>query len=188
MPPDRVSGDGFYDEGALRHVAVNLFNGWGYNFYRLENQQRADDQLVRAKAGWLLGLAQRNVELAQGDFRRAALPAPTRANPYPDPAAVAQAQAFERLSHAIGALIGRIAAQPVPENDRMTQRYRNESATLAGLGQRDETLIGQCELLRGLVDPPDPAAVLARLDLLQAGLAAVYATLDARAALLQDRL
>jgi len=52
-----VPNSGFYDAGALRQVATNLFCGWGYNFYRLENQLRADDQLVRSKAAGLLGTA-----------------------------------------------------------------------------------------------------------------------------------
>jgi hypothetical protein len=54
----------FYDEGVLRQAAINLFHGWGYNFYRAENQLRADDQLVRSKAGWLLGLARASMEHA----------------------------------------------------------------------------------------------------------------------------
>jgi len=39
----------FYDQGPLSQIAINLFYGWGYNFYRQENQLRADDQLIRAQ-------------------------------------------------------------------------------------------------------------------------------------------
>jgi hypothetical protein len=60
----------FYDAGALRQIATNLFYGWGYNFYKQENQLRADDQLVRAKAGWLLGVAAAYVQAAGGVYRR----------------------------------------------------------------------------------------------------------------------
>jgi hypothetical protein len=179
---------GFYDDGPLRRIAINLFNGWGYNFYRLENQLRADDQLVRSKAAWLLGIAQTALESAESDYRRVAIPAPTRAQPYPDPGAVAAAQAMERLSHAVGALIGRLHAQPVPENDRMTQRYRQEAATLEALGRGDERLIGQCELLRSMVEGADAALIIANLPALKAGVAAVEATLTERAGLLQDRV
>ena len=42
-----MSGPGFYDTDALTEIAINLFHGWGYNFYRVENQLRADDQLIR---------------------------------------------------------------------------------------------------------------------------------------------
>lgn len=183
-----MSDSAFYDEDPLRHAAINLFNGWGYNFYRRENQLRADDQLVRSKAAWLLGLAQAEVERAEAAWRRESIPAPTRAQPYPDPAAVAAAQAIERLSRSVGALIGRIHAQPVPENDRMTERYRQEAATLEQLGRRDERLIGQCELLRSLLEGRDGAWVTQNLALLESGLAAVEATLRDRAGLLQDRL
>jgi hypothetical protein len=175
----------FYDEGALRHLAVNLFNGWGYNFYRQENQLRADDQLVRAKAAWLLGLAAAAVDAAESGYRRTAMPPPTRAKPFPDPAAVAGAQAIERLSKSIGALVGRIHAQPVPENDRMTERYRQEAATLSALGASDALLVGQCELLRSLADRRDGAWLLENLSTLEGGVAAVEATLRQRASLLQ---
>ena len=130
-----MSGADFYDLDELEKIAVNLFYGWGYNFYRLENQLRADDLTVRAKVGWLLGLARASVETAESAYRRERLPAPTREKPRPDADAVAGASTLERLSKEIGALEGQIRAQPVPENDRMTQRYRQEAATLQHLLQ-----------------------------------------------------
>ena len=57
-----MSDSDFYDVDELEKIAVNLFHGWGYNFYRLENQLRADDLTVRAKVGWLLGLARASVD------------------------------------------------------------------------------------------------------------------------------
>ena len=120
----------FDDLDALERIAVNLFYGWGYNSYRLENQLRADDLTVRAKVGWLLGQARAEVETAESAYRRLHLPPPTRQKPRPDADAVAGAQTLERLSQAIGALEGQIRAQPVPETDRMTQRYRHEAPTL----------------------------------------------------------
>jgi hypothetical protein len=180
-----VVASGFYDDGPLRHVAINLFYGWGYNFYRLENQLRADDQLVRTKASWLLGLAVTAVSTAETAYRRAAIPTPTRAQPYPDPAAVANAQAIEQLSRSIGALVGRINAQPVPENDRITQRHRQEANTLAALADRDQTLVGQCDLMRSLVEARDGAWIVENLGHLETGVAAIEATLRERASLLQ---
>ena len=52
-----MSNSVFYDLGPLEEIAVNLFHGWGYNFYRFENQLRADDQLIRSKVGAILGSA-----------------------------------------------------------------------------------------------------------------------------------
>jgi hypothetical protein len=146
-----MSGSAFYDLGPIRQAAVNLFYGWGYNFYRQENQLRADDLMVRSKVGWLLGEARRSVETAESAYRRMHLPPPSRAKPYHDPAAVAGAQAIEALSKAIGALEGQIRAQPVPENDRMMQRHRQEAATLQTLLECDELLVGRAELLRTML-------------------------------------
>ena len=174
----------FYDEGALRHLAINLFNGWGYNFYRLENQLRADDQLVRAKASWLLGLAAEAVCTAEANYRREFLPPPSRAKPFPDPAAVAGAQRIERLACAIRALEAYIHQLPVPENDRMTQRYRLEAPTLDALINCDQTLIGQCDLLRSAAAAQSGATLVEKLPRLETALEAIRATLHNREAIL----
>jgi hypothetical protein len=182
-----VSSFGFYDAGALRQIATNLFYGWGYNFYRVENQLRADDQLVRSKAASLLGIAMASVIAAETEYRREFLPAPSRAKPFPDAAALASAQRLERLARGIGALEASIHQQPVPENDRMTQRYRQEAPTLKALIGYDEQLVGQCELLRSMVANQNAATILERLNDLDTGLTAIQATLQSREAVLLDR-
>ena len=175
---------GFYEVGPIRQVAINLFYGWGYNFYRQENQLRADDQLVRAKACELLGQARAAVETAEADYRRRRIPPPSRAQPTPDPEAVAGAQALERLSRDIGGLEAQIRNQPTPENDRMTQRYRKEAATLEKLGACDQDLIGQADLLRSLIQGHAGEDLIGALAGLQEGLTAIRATLQGRAAVL----
>ena len=177
----------FYDGDALRELATNLFYGWGYNFYRVENQLRADNQLVRSKASWLLGVAMASVTDAESNYRREHLPPPTRAKPYPDAAAVEGAQRLERLAREIGSLEALIQQQPVPENDRMTQRYRLEAPTLQALIRSDEQLVGQCELLRSLVNGKDGASLLREMSNLEGGLEAIRATLHSREAVLLDR-
>jgi hypothetical protein len=182
--PVNFDTSGFYDAGLLKQVAINLFYGWGYNFYRLENQLRADDQLVRANAAWLLGLAHAALDRAEQDYRREMLPPPSRANPYPDPKAVAACQTMERFGGAVGALVGRLHALPVPENDRLTQRYRSEASTLRWLGDCDEKLIGQCDLLKTSLEQQTGAWVLENLASLEGGLAAIGKTLEERQAIL----
>ena len=181
-----MSSHGFYDAGPLRQAATNLFYGWGYNFYRAENQLRADDQLVRSKAAGLLGIAMASVDEAETEYRREFLPAPSRQKPFPDAAAVAAAQRLERLAQGIGALEALIQQQPVPENDRVTQRYRHEAPTLKTLIHYDEQLVGQCDLLRSMVDRQDGAAIVAELPELEGGLEAIRATLHNREAVLLD--
>jgi hypothetical protein len=175
----------FYNLGQLEQIAVNLFYGWGYNFYRLENQLRADDLMVRAKIGWLLGQARASVDTAESAYRRAFLPAPTREKPRPDALAVEGAQTLERLSGEIGAIEGQIRAQPVPENDRMTQRYRHEAETLKRLIACDTNLTGRAELLRSLLEGKDGAWMIERAADIRAGLNSIDAALrDRQAALL----
>jgi hypothetical protein len=170
----------FYEAGPLEQVAINLFHGWGYNFYRQENQLRADDLLVRSKVGLLLGWARQSVETAEAAYRREFLPPPSREKPRPDADAVAGAQTLERLSREIGLLQSRIGAQPVPENDRMTQRHRQEAATLQQLISSDQKLVGQADLLRSMLDQKDGPWMIENLPALQEGLRAIGETLQAR--------
>lgn len=151
----------FYDVGLLDQLAINLFYGCGYNFYRVENQLRADDQKVRAQACASLGAARARIEQQEAAYRRQFLPPPTRAKPLPDPEAIAGAQALERLSTAIGLLEGSIRSAPVPANDRITQRYRQEAQTLVQLGMCDQRLVGQAERLRQYLGDKDYTAILA---------------------------
>jgi hypothetical protein len=182
-----MSGFGFYDAGTLRQIATNLFHGWGYNFYRIENQLRADDQLVRSKAAGLLGIAMASASEAETEYRREFLPPPSRQKPLPEAYAVAAAQRLERLAREIGALEGLIQQQSVPENDRMTQRYRQEAPALKALINCDEQLVGQCDLLRSMVNRKDAASILKTLPDLESGLEAIRATLHRREAILLDR-
>jgi hypothetical protein len=175
---------GFYDADPLEQIAINLFHGWGYNFYRVENQLRADDQLIRSKAAWLLGLTAASLSAAEADYRREFLPAPSRAQPFPDAAAVATAQRLERIGRDICALEASLQQLPVPENDRMTQRYRQEAPTLQTLINYDHILIGQCDLLRSLAADQSPAVIIEKLPEMETGLAAIRSTLQSRQAIL----
>jgi hypothetical protein len=182
-----MAGDSFYDAGVLRQIATNLFYGWGYNFYRKENQLRADDQMIRTKAASLLGEAMASVASAETEYRREHLGPPTRTKPFPDPDAVQSAQKLERLGREIGALEAGLQCQPAPANDRMTQRYRQEAPTLEKLIGHDERLVGQCEVLRRAVSGQGGLSILSRLADLQAGLEAIHETLRNRASVLLDR-
>jgi len=181
-----VAGSSFYDAGLIKQVAVNLFYGWGYNFYRQENQLRADDQLIRAKASTLLGQAVASLSAAEDAYRREFLPPPSRAAPFPNAAAVAQAQSLERLGRSIAAIESRLHAMPVPQNDRMTQRYRQEAPTLEALAACDEQLIGKADLLRTLIQTHQADWIVENLGVLEEGLASLQATLQARQAILLE--
>lgn len=176
----------FYDAGAVGRIANTLFLGWGYDFYKSVNQLRADDQLIRAKVGQLLGFAQADLAAAETAFRHAHIAPPTRAQPFPDPVVVAAAKTLERLARAVGTLIGRVAAAPAPSADRMTERYRDEGETLAYLRDHDRVLVGQAALLRSAVEGKDGAALIAAVGEIDAGLTALRRTLEARASALMS--
>ena len=175
---------GFYDAGPLRRIGTNLFLGYGYNFYRLENQLRTDDQKVRALVCELLARVQKAVSAAEGKYRRERIPAPTRASPFPPAEIVADAQRLEALGRAIGGVEGQVRHAPVPENDRMTQLYREEGETLLALAQKDTLLIGQAETLRAMVEGRTPDDILATLGDIEEGVAAIDAALADRRVML----
>ena len=166
----------FYAAGPDEQVALNLFHGWGYNFYRAENQLRADDLMVRARVGEMLSAARASVEAAEAAFRREHIHPPSRAQPLPDPDALREAQFLEATSRAIGALEGRVRALPVPEADRMTQRLRDERATLQALLRADLSMVAMAHKLRTIV----AAATAACVHELGSCLAEISAALQAR--------
>ena len=171
---------GFYDVGPLGEIVINLFHGYGYNFYRVENQLRTDDQKVRTLVSELLARAQKAVTAAEGAFRREQIPAPTRANPFPPAEIIADARRLEALSRAIGGVEGQVRHAPVPENDRMTQLYREEGETLIALVEKDTLLIGQAETLRAMVEGKKPDEILAIFPDIEEGVAAITQTLAER--------
>lgn len=126
--------------GPVKATLSNLFYGWGYNFYRKENQLRADDLLIRSKIGELLGQCREHLRKLEADFRREHLGPPTREHPFPDRAALATAQAMERAQRDIESLETRIRNASVPEMDRIHQRRRNEHDTLQKLADVDQSL------------------------------------------------
>ena len=173
----------FYAFDDLTKTAITLFHGWGYNFYKLENQLRADDRLIREKACSLLGEARASIEVAEAAYRRDNIPAPSRAKPFPDAAVIAEATALEALSRSIGALEGQVRAQPTPESDRMSELFRRERDVLVQLGDRDYQLIGQAELLRTKLVRANAATIAAMRTDLDDGLHAIAETLRERRAI-----
>jgi hypothetical protein len=105
--------------------------------------------------------------MAESEYRREFLPATSRAKPFPDPAAMTAAQSLERLARGISALEASIQQQAVPGSDRMTQHYRQEAATLKVLNEHDELLVGQCDLLRSMVDSQNGPEILQKLPALE---------------------
>ncbi len=170
----------FYDADIDEKLLVNLFNGWGYNFYRLENQLRADDLMVRARICDMLGAARAGVAAAEAAYRHEYLPPPSREKPRPDAEALRNARALEEIGQSIGALEGQIRSLPVPENDRMTQRFREERDTLKRLAAADRALVGRAEQLRSMLADPTATWLIENIPALTEAISGVKATLQER--------
>ncbi|HTV85030.1 MAG TPA: hypothetical protein VME63_06480 [Dyella sp.] len=147
----KESGNPIDDAGIAKQVLSNLFYGWGYNFYRRENQLRADDLLIRSRLSDWLGECRAHLAVLEADYRRTHLPPPTREHPFPDAGAVGQAQALQRLGRDIESLETAIRTAAVPEMDRIHQRHRNEAETLEKLVAADSTLVLHVMQLRDAV-------------------------------------
>ncbi len=164
---------------ALRRFVVNLFYGYGYNAYRQENKDRADDLLIRSEISHWLTQARGELSRRESVYRREHLPSPTREHPFPDAAAVEKARSFMRAQEAIEEIEVAVRSAPVPEHDRVWARHRNEGDTLRQLTEADMD-VAACAvtLLRDVSGEDfDP-------DRVKAALAPVRTALDARSKLL----
>ena len=175
-----TAAPGFYDANTVSQAAITLFHGWGYNFYRRENQLRADDLMVRAQVSAMLAAARASVGVAEQDYRREHLPPPSRAKPLPDPEAVRSAQMLEGIGRGLGALEGHIRALPAPENDRMSQRFRREAETLGHLLEADQAMVGHAEFLRTLLASATASWVLDNAAALREQIAAIETAIQSR--------
>lgn len=169
----------FYNQSKAAHVAVNLFHGWGYNFYRRENQLRADDLLVRGKVCEFLSEARQAVSEAESKYRREHLP--LSLDPLPgDQDHLTRARRLEAIVQRLTMLIGRINSNPAPETDRILQRHRQERQTLERLISFDEELVGQSYTLREAMTGKAPEWVLDHEQALREGFEQIESVLRRR--------
>ena len=124
-----------------------LLNGYGYNWYRADNQSRADDLLVRQKAGYFLNLAASKLLEAETAYQRKYLPPGTREHPFPPADKVAAHRRLRELRQAVLSTEGVVRSLPVPPSDKIWQRHRQELATLKKLTNADVGLVGEAKLL-----------------------------------------
>ncbi|HEY1790614.1 MAG TPA: hypothetical protein VGJ73_20870 [Verrucomicrobiae bacterium] len=131
---------------------IMLLNGYGYNWYRADNQARADDLLIRQKVSYFLGLAASKLLEAETAYQRKYLPPGTREQPFPPADKVAAHRRLRELRQAILSTEGVVRSLPVPPSDKIWQRHRLELTTLKKLTDADVRLIGAAKLLADEVE------------------------------------
>jgi hypothetical protein len=148
------------EDSRLYRIGVMLLNGYGYNWYRWDNQMRADDLLVRSRASEHLESAAAQLRDLEGRYRRRYLPPPTREHPDPDPQHLAAAQRFRAAADRILEIDTRLRGAAVPPDDKIWLRQRGELETLQQLGKCDVVLVaGARELVEVVADLPADAGV-----------------------------
>jgi hypothetical protein len=139
------------EDSRLYRIGVMLLNGYGYNWYRWDNQMRADDLLVRSRASEHLERAAARLRDLEGRYRRKYLPSPTREHPDPDPQQIAAARRFRAVADRILEIDTRLRGAAVPPDDKIWVRQRGELETLQRLGKCDVLLVGGAKELADLV-------------------------------------
>ncbi len=124
-----------------------LLTGYGYNFYNIKNQMRADDLLVRQKAAETLGLAANALGALQGEYQHRYVPPGTREQPFPPPESMERLREIGQVRERLSTLAAEIRGMPVPTQDRTWWRWRDERSLLENLLQFDRALVGRIEEL-----------------------------------------
>jgi hypothetical protein len=139
------------DDNRLYRIGVMLLNGYGYNWYRLDNQLRADDLLIRSQASAHLGKAGARLRDIETDYRKKYLPPPSREHPDADDEHLADAKRLRAARDRILVIDTKLRGGTVPSNDKIWQRYRSEEATLKRLIECDVVLVGTAKDIEAIV-------------------------------------
>lgn len=146
-PPGTLPGQ---DDPVYR-TWVMLLNGYGYNWYKLDNQLRADDLLIRARASEHLEAAVSRLHAIEAAYRRKYLPSPSREHPDADPEHLAAVRQIHGIAQRIAEIDTTLRGAAVPPEDKIWQRHRYEPDTLWRLSECDVVLVGAAKELAGIV-------------------------------------
>ncbi len=129
------------------------------DLYRLKGRLRADDLLVRNRAGAELQAAGNMVRDLAGRYHLGFVPPSTRENPFPAPEVTRTLAELDHLERDVSDVETSIRGQAVPGRDRVWDAVRDELGTLDLLLQFDLLLITQAQEVREEVGKLDAAAL-----------------------------
>lgn len=141
-------------------VAARLRALLASDVYTQKGRLRADDLLVRERAGRGLGEAAARVRELISGWRAERVPPSTRDQPFPPAAVMEPIRHGERLDRAIGDVSALLRGLPVLAADAVWDRVRQVGVD--ELLQFDWTLVGECD---ALADQLRRAAALDTADL-----------------------
>lgn len=118
-----------------------LLSGGGYNFYDKANLARADDLLVRQRAGHSLSEAAARLRALEAEYRQDYLPPVTRDAPMPPAAALTKLRGLTRLAEQLRGLESDIRGMAAPAQDKFWWRLRSEVSLLNALIAFDDGLL-----------------------------------------------
>jgi hypothetical protein len=136
----------------LSEELQHLMLGYGFNFYRIENQLRADDLLIRQRAGASLGRAAARLDQLAQEFQRTCMPAPSREHPTPPAESMERLNALRRLRQRVMDQNALLQGMSAPAQDKIWRRLRDEQALLEALLQADIALVKLAVKLATQVD------------------------------------
>jgi hypothetical protein len=140
----------------VTQAVVLAYTGWGYNFYSVTNQLRADDLLIRGKISALLSRTAADISKL-GAKLAASIPPPTRQMPLPGQEIMPIVVDLRRLAGEIDGLAAKMTALSTPSRDKIWDRHRSEKDLLIRL-QGFDLYLGQLAFdLQKLVDGKTPA-------------------------------
>ncbi len=120
-----------------------LLSGGGYNFYDKANLARADDLLVRQRAGSSLLEAAQHLRTLETEYRQAFLPPSTREQPFPPAEMMEKLRGLTRLAERLRGLESDIRGMAAPAQDKFWWRLRQEVSLLNALIAFDDALVQQ---------------------------------------------
>ncbi len=118
-----------------------LLTGYGYNFYGVENQSRADDLLVRERASYHLAHAVDALTSLRSAYQRRYMPPLTRENPFPSAEVLTRLRDMQDMQQTISDVESHIRGMSVPSQDRVWWHFRKEQMLLNQLLYYDLSLV-----------------------------------------------
>jgi hypothetical protein len=124
-----------------------LLHGYGYNFYRKDNQARADDLLVRQHAAHFINAAAAKMQKLEANYGKQHLPPASREQPLPPADRLATHRSLRELAQDILALEAELRGLSAPPEDKTWMRHRRQLDTLRQLLVHDVQFVGAAKLL-----------------------------------------